>query len=175
MDAWIHLHQQLRHDEKGAWAAAGKIHAGLLERLLSDAYFKLAPPKSTGREQFNLKWLQQHLDLLAEKISPVDVQATLIELTARTIIAAIQNNFSQGEILICGGGAHNDFLMQRLQHLAAPHFSVSTTQTYGIDPDWVEAIAFAWLARQTLHHKPGNLPKVTGAKIATVLGGVYYL
>ena len=174
LDAWINTHQQLRHDENGAWGSKGKIHSTLLERLLADSYFELAPPKSTGREHFNLRWLQQHLETLSQTLTPVDVQATLIELTAHTIISAIQPYFSKGEILICGGGVHNAFLMQRLNKLATPYFSVDTTQKYGVDPDWMEAIAFAWLAQQTLHRKPGNLLRVTGAKSATVLGGVYF-
>jgi anhydro-N-acetylmuramic acid kinase len=173
LDAWIHTHQKQQHDEKGAWSAQGKIHTALLESLLADAYFKLTPPKSTGREYFHLNWLQQHLNAFSPAIDLADVQATLVELTARTIVSAIQSYFSQGEILVCGGGTHNDFLMQRLNALA-PHFSVATTQKYGVHPDWVEAIAFAWLAKQTLNHQPGNLPLVTGAKSATILGGIYY-
>lgn len=172
MDAWIHLRQNKRLDENGEWAASGAIHTDLLSQLLTDPYFSLPPPKSTGRELFNLDWLQQHLWTI--DISPADVQATLTELTARTIINEVRKHLSNGEILICGGGARNTYLMTRLTELAKPDFELASTQLHGIDPDWVEAIAFAWLARQTMHHLPGNMPQVTGAKAATILGGVYF-
>ncbi len=171
MDSWILHHQQKSHDENGAWARQGKLQTDLLNQLLADPYFKRTPPKSTGREYFNLAWTQAKLNAT---LSPVDVQTTLTELTAQTIIDTIQSLISEGEILICGGGVHNDFLMQRLQKIAAPHFNVSSTMQYGIDPDWVEAMAFAWLAKQTMQHKTGNLPSVTGAKKPAILGGIYY-
>lgn len=173
MDAWIQKHQNTSHDANGNWAMTGTVHPQLLKRLLSDIYFQLPPPKSTGREHFNLMWLQKHLDALQVAISPESVQATLTDLTARTIITSIRQYFSSGEILICGGGAHNQFLMTRLTGLAQPHFGIATTSKYGVHPDWVEAMAFAWLARQTMHQLPGNLPAVTGAKRAAVLGGIY--
>lgn len=171
LDAWIHLHEKAAHDENGDWGASGKVDIDLLSQLLSDAYFQLAPPKSTGREYFNLKWLEKHL---SKKILTIDVQATLVELTALSIITAIKQHMPNGEILICGGGAHNRFLMTRINELAKPNLRVDTTQKYGIDPDWVEAVAFAWLAKQTLERQPGNLPSVTGAKQAAILGGIYY-
>ncbi len=174
MDAWIYLHQQKTHDENGSWAAQGKIHKAWLQHLLSDHYFELPPPKSTGREYFSLMWLQNNIHLFGSPLLPVDVQSTLVELTATSILNAIQKHMPDGDILICGGGASNDFLMSRLNKLASPHFSVVSTNKFGIDPDWVEAVAFAWLAQQTLKHQPGNLPSVTGAKQAMVLGGVYY-
>ncbi len=174
MDAWINTHQKENHDQGGQWGAQGTVHVELLEHLLADDFFKLSPPKSTGREHFNLPWLQKHLQKVNKKITPVDVQATLAELTARSIIAAVNQSLPHGEILICGGGAHNHYLMSRLRELGKPSFTVDSTQKYGIDPDWVEAMAFAWLARQTLNRKPGNLPSVTGAKRAAILGGVYY-
>ncbi len=173
LDGWIYKHQGLSHDEQGAWAQQGKIQLALLQLLLSDPYFKLAPPKSTGREYFNLAWLEHYLSQLAP-IAAVDVQATLTELTAQSILQAIQHHLPDGEILVCGGGAHNTFLMQRLQTLSQSRFAVASTKKYDIDPDWMEAIAFAWLARQTMHKKPGNLPHVTGAKQAAILGGIYY-
>ena len=173
LDGWIHKHKNLAHDANGEWASQGKIHPSLLALLLSDPYFTMAPPKSTGREYFNLPWLEKYLAQVGP-IAPIDVQSTLVELTAYSILNAIKESFPTGEILVCGGGAHNTFLMQRLQLLAQPHFLVDSTQKYGIDPDWMEAIAFAWLARQTMHKKPGNLPQVTGAKQAAVLGGVYF-
>lgn len=174
LDAWINKHQNVQHDQHGAWGRQGAILPGLLENMLSDAYFRLPPPKSTGREHFHLAWLEKHLQEYGKSFAPVDVQATLTELSARSIIDAVRNNISQGEILVCGGGSHNDFLMTRLRELARTDFQVDTTQKYGIDPDWVEAVAFAWLARQTLNRKPGNLPSVTGANRASVLGGIYY-
>jgi anhydro-N-acetylmuramic acid kinase len=178
MDAWIYLHQQKSHDENGAWAATGKIHAELLNLLLSDDFFQLLPPKSTGREYFNLSWLNNYLQTLQhtlnETISARDVQATLTELTARSIVDTIRQHLASGEILICGGGAHNAYLMSRLQILAQTQFTVDSTQKYGFDPNWIEALAFAWLARQTMKRLPGNLPSVTGAKSAAVLGGIYY-
>ncbi len=174
MDAWIHLHLQETHDNHGAWGAQGRMDPELLELFLSDEFFRLPPPKSTGREYFNYAWLNKQLLLLNKKIPPADIQATLAELTARCIIDSIRKHMSNGEILICGGGAHNAFLMSRLGKLATPDFSVHSTQKYGLDPDWVEAMAFAWLARQTLNRQPGNLPSVTGAHKATILGGVYY-
>lgn len=173
MDAWIQKHLNEAHDANGDWATKGTIHPQLLKRLLSDIYFQLPPPKSTGREHFNLVWLQKHLDALNVTIPPESVQATLADLTARTIITAIRQYFSEGEILICGGGAHNQFLMTRLKGLAQPHFGLDTTLKYGVHPDWVEAMAFAWLAKQTINHQPGNLPAVTGAKRSGVLGGIY--
>lgn len=174
LDAWIYAHKKESHDENGAWSQQGTAQPELLKSMLADKYFQSPPPKSTGREHFNLLWLQQHLHTIKKKISPIDVQATLVELTAYSIITAISNHISDGEILICGGGVHNAFLMTRLHELAKPNFTVDSTQKYGIDPDWVEAMLFAWLAHRTLNQQPGNLPGVTGAKQAVVLGGVYY-
>lgn len=170
LDAWMEKHCQKACDHQGAWAATGKINQELLANLLDDPFFKLTSPKSTGREYFNLAWLET---FLTPDISPVDVQTTLVELTARSILAAAASHISSGEIFVCGGGVHNDFLMQRLHQLAAS-FSVQSTQSLGIDPNWVEAMAFAWLAKQTLEKKTGNIKAVTGAKRDTVLGGVYF-
>jgi len=172
MDAWIHLHRKELHDKEGAWGAQGKVESTLLANMLTDPYFHLSPPKSTGREYFNLEWLKKQLQ--EKKFSPVNVQTTLVELTAQSIIHACTQSMNHGEMLICGGGAYNTFLMSRLRELAKPHFTVDSTQKYGIAPNWIEAIAFAWLARQTLLGKPGNLPSVTGARLSSVLGGVYY-
>jgi anhydro-N-acetylmuramic acid kinase len=171
LDAWIFKHQQKRCDEKGNWARTGMIHPALLNQLLNDAYFSLPAPKSTGREYFNLNWLSR---FLSSAISPQDVQATLLELTAQSIVNAIKTHFTQGEILICGGGVHNEFLMERLAQLAKANFTLASTQQYGIHPNWVEAMAFAFLAKQTLTRQYGNLPSVTGAKKAAILGGIYY-
>lgn len=169
LDAWAETHLQKTYDENGTWAAQGKVNIELLNQLLADPYFKLAPPKSTGREYFNLNWLKK---FLTPSISAVDVQATLAELTAINITDAVKKHLNTGEIFICGGGAHNAFLLSRIKELAKPLTAHSTSQL-GIDPDWVEAIAFAWLAKQTLNKKPGNLTAVTGAKKPAILGGIY--
>ena len=174
MDSWIETHHQQHYDTQGNWAQQGNLHINLLNQLLRDQYFDLQPPKSTGREYFNLIWLQKHLNQASQDISPVDVQRTLAELTTLNIVNAIKKHFQQGEILVCGGGAHNHFLMSRLQELAKPQFTLDSTERLGIHPDWVEAMAFAWLAKQTLNYAPGNLPSVTGARKASVLGGIYY-
>lgn len=174
LDAWIHTHKKETHDKNGAWAAQGASLPTLLKKLLSDNYFQMPAPKSTGREYFNLSWLLQHIKSLEHPVAPADVQATLVELTAQSILAAVQKYFQKGELLICGGGASNDFLMKRLNELAKPGFTISTTEKYGLHPDWIEAMAFAWLARQTLNKQPGNIPSVTGASQAAVLGGIYY-
>lgn len=173
-DAWINHSQQKTVDESGKWAATGSVNQPLLKQMLADAYFALPAPKSTGREQFNLAWIQKHLQSLASPIAAEDVQATLVELTATSILDAIKKYTPKGEIYICGGGAHNTYLMQRLTQLGAPHYSIATTDVVGVHPDWVEALAFAWLAKQSLARQPGNLPAVTGASHAISLGGIYY-
>ncbi len=167
MDAWIEKNLQKTHDENGDWAASGKINNALLKKCLADPYFKKSAPKSTGREYFNLAWLEKKLE---KNLAPVDIQTTLAELTAETIIKSIP--FSSGEIFVCGGGARNQFLMSRLKNLA-PQFSLNSTEKLGVHPDWVEAMAFAWLAKQTLNGKPGNIPEVTGANSLSLLGGIY--
>lgn len=172
LDVWAERHLGKRMDEDGRFAATGKMHEGLLAGLSSDSYFALAPPKSTGREHFNIAWLDAVLQEYAD-ISAQDAQATLCELTAASIAVAIQKHApTSKEILICGGGAHNVHLMQRLRARLS-QCSVESIEKYDISPDWVEAMAFAWLAKQTLEGKPGNLPSVTGAKRGVVLGGVY--
>ena len=170
LDLWIHRHRGARYDDKGALAASGTLLPRLLERLLADPYFSLAPPKSTGREHFNGGWLDRHL-LGGE--APADVQATLAALTTETIARSI-DTYCPGaqEILVCGGGVHNDNLMQRLCARLAP-VGVDSTTACGIDPDWVEAVAFAWLARQWVLRLPGNVAEVTGAKGPRVLGACY--
>lgn len=170
LDAWTEKHLQQAYDKDGAWASQGNVNQGLLNKLLTDPFFFLPPPKSSGREYFNLVWLENYL---STPLSPVDVQATLVALTAQTIMAEIKHYFTQGEIFICGGGAHNKLLMQHLRKNATS-FTVSTTHELGIDPEWVEAIAFAWLAKQTLSGQAGNVTAITGAKKAAILGGVYF-
>lgn len=170
LDAWTDQHLNQRYDKNGEWAATGKVNPSLLDTLLNDSFFKLPHPKSTGREYFNLSWLKQYL---THPITPQDVQTTLVELTAKTIINTVTHFFTTGKILICGGGAYNHFLMKRLTALAE-NFHVDTTQKFGIDPDWVEAMAFAWLAKQRIEGKPGNIPAVSGARSPAILGGIYF-
>ncbi len=170
MDAWARRHLGRPMDEGGRLAAQGQVHADLLAALLSDAYFDRPPPKSTGTDYFSLEWLTPHL--AGRKLATADVQATLLELSARSIAEAIDDAVDEvDEILVCGGGVHNPLLMQRLRELS-PCPVISTAEA-GLDPDWVEATAFAWLARQTLCGLPGNLPEVTGAAGARILGAIY--
>ena len=171
LDAWCLRQRNEPFDRDGAYAASGRPDAGLLDALLADPYFALPPPKSTGREHFHLAWLATHAACAA--LDPVDVQATLLELTARSVAMAIaQHAPAAEEVLACGGGVHNGALMRRLGELLAPRVLLSTSR-YGIDPDFLEATAFAWLARQRLLGLPGNLPAVTGARGPRVLGAIY--
>ena len=172
LDAWAERHLGKRMDEDGRFAASGQVHEKLLHTLLNDDYFSLTPPKSTGREHFNIAWLDAVLKNYSG-VTPSDIQATLCDLTAASIAQAIRHYAPHtSEVLICGGGAHNVHLMQRLRARLS-QCAVESTEKHGINPDWVEAMAFAWLAKQTLEGKPGNLPSVTGAKHAAVLGGIY--
>jgi anhydro-N-acetylmuramic acid kinase len=170
MDAWITRHQGKAYDKDGAWAASGKIIPDLLHRLLTEPYFAMQPPKSTGRDLFSLAWLQVYLN---GNEAHEDVQATLLALTGESIAAAVQRYCAGAEeIYLCGGGAHNEALVSYLQR-AMPRYRILKTEALGIAADWMEAIAFAWLAQQTLHLKPGNLPSVTGARHPCVLGAIY--
>ncbi len=170
MDAWIQLYQGQPYDANGDWGRSGGVNAELLSQLLADPYFSMSPPKSTGRERYNLQWLEKQL---SGGQSTQDIQATLCELTAATITDAIRQFAPDtDEIYVCGGGARNGYLMERI-NAYLDSCLVTTTTTLGVDPLWVEAMAFAWLARQTLHALPGNLPAVTGAREAVILGGIY--
>lgn len=172
LDAWIRHHRQQPFDRDGAWAASGQVHEGLLEQLLGDAYFAMRGPKSTGREHFNLDWLQAQLQAWPG-VPAVDVQATLLELTARSIAAALQDSLADAEeLLVCGGGAHNRRLLQRLA-ARLPGCTVASTDSRGLPADWIEAMAFAWLAHRCLEGLPGNCPEVTGARGARILGAIY--
>ncbi len=170
LDSWHQKHRNKPIDLNGEWARSGKIIPELLDLLLDDPYFKKTSPKSTGREYFNLHWLDEKLTTLEIKIAPEDIQAALTELTAKTIALSIT---SASTIYVCGGGTHNTFLMERLR-AHCTHQSVESTAKMGVDPQWMEAMAFAWLAKQTIEKKPGNLPSVTGAKKPSILGGAYY-
>ncbi|UZE17429.1 anhydro-N-acetylmuramic acid kinase [Pseudomonas sp. B21-054] len=172
LDAWIYQQRGEHFDRDGQWAASGTVEPALLKELLSDPFFVTKGPKSTGREVFNLSWLTQHLSRLPA-FPAENVQATLLELTALTIVESLQNAQAQTqELLVCGGGAHNQTLMKRLAELL-PDAKVSSTAAYGVDPDWVEAMAFAWLAHCCLAGIPANRPSVTGARGLRVLGAIY--
>lgn len=174
MDSWCQQHLGQAYDRNGEWAATGKADSALLDRLMAHPYFALPVPKSTGREDFNGSWLQQQLVEHDQPLAPEDVQATLLALTVKSITQAIESvgTSAEAEVYICGGGAHNQALCTALSTALQPRL-FSNTHVLGIDPDWVEAVAFAWLAQQTLAHKPGNLPSVTGARKPVVLGGIY--
>ncbi|MBT8421887.1 MAG: anhydro-N-acetylmuramic acid kinase, partial [Gammaproteobacteria bacterium] len=172
LDRWCAQHLGKPYDDDGTWAASGETDDALLETLLTDNYFAMDPPKSTGREYFNQEWLQRYLNSVDEERQPADVQATLAELTAVTVSRAVQNSAADSEVYLCGGGARNADLLQRLSRHLAP-LPVATTGTLGIEPDWVEAAAFAWLARARLHSEPGNIPSVTGASRPAVLGALH--
>jgi len=169
LDQWIARHRNEPYDRDGAWAASGRVQKDLLAQLMADEYFATAPPKSTGREHFNLAWLEQQL---VGKLAPEDIQATLVELIATSIAQGLKFLPEEiGEIYICGGGTHNRHLLARLRALL-PGIPVATTEILGLDPDWVEAVAFAWLAHQALAGRAGNIPSVTGARHPVLLGGI---
>ncbi|MBI5460969.1 MAG: anhydro-N-acetylmuramic acid kinase [Gammaproteobacteria bacterium] len=171
LDAWIDTHQRKSFDAEGAWAAHGTVIPALLDTLMTDEFFQQPPPKSTGREQFHLGWLEQHLH--GTSYAPVDVQATLCALTARSVANAMTTWApSTKRVLVCGGGAHNTHLLELLRrHL--PGTTIESTAVHGLDPDWIEAAAFAWMARETLAGRTANLPSVTGARHPVIMGGIY--
>ncbi|MFO7287841.1 MAG: anhydro-N-acetylmuramic acid kinase [Gammaproteobacteria bacterium] len=172
LDRWIERARGLPRDERGEWAAGGRVDRDLLAALLEEPYFEAPPPKSTGREHFNIAWLDARLAAIGARPDDRDVQATLAELTAETIASAVARHAPGcARLIVCGGGAHNTDLLRRLERTA--RVPVETTERYGIGPDWVEGAAFAWLARARLEGRPGNLPSVTGARRPALLGGVY--
>lgn len=169
MDAWCLRHTGRGYDAGGAWAAGGRVLPALLERCLAEPWLALPPPKSSGRDQFHLGWLEAHL---AGDEAPQDVQATLLELTARSIAEALRaTQPATRRLIACGGGVHNTALMARLAALL-PDIAVESSAAHGLDPDAVEAAGFAWLAWQTLEGRPGNRPEVTGAAGPRVLGAI---
>lgn len=170
LDAWVHKHHGRAYDAHGDWASTGRVIPVLLQSLLTHPFFHQGPPKSCGREEFNLGWLAAHL---AEELRAEDVQATLLELTVEAVSRGIERWCGKPEELVaCGGGAHNTVLMRRLAE-RFPDAQVFPSDRIGIGADWVEAMAFAWLARQRLLGKPGNLPGVTGARGLRQLGALY--
>ena len=167
-DAWIRKHQQQAFDASGAWASTGTVNESLLERMLADPYFSRPAPKSTGQDYFNLTWLES---LKVDELAPVDVQRTLVELTARSASDALRASGCE-QVYLCGGGRHNNLLTERIKSLLAP-IEVADTSALGIDADFMEAVAFAWLAKQCLDRASGNVPAVTGAQSERVLGVIY--
>jgi len=173
LDAWIQNQKQQNYDDNGSWAASGTANDELLKLFLTEPYFQLPYPKSTGRELFNIGWLNKMLGNNNHTLPAEDVQASLVELTTHSITAEINAlPFSIDRVLVCGGGAQNDYLMARLQSQLGA-VSVSTTATESIEPEWVEAMAFAWLAKQTRNNLAGNIPSVSGANKAVILGAIY--
>ncbi|EOS96846.1 anhydro-N-acetylmuramic acid kinase [Erwinia tracheiphila] len=171
MDAWIWQYKKESYDRGGRWASGGNVSYPLLQKMLADPWFALAGPKSTGREYFNRGWIEQQLASFPD-LSAQDVQATLVELTATTIVDQIVINGGCERLLVCGGGSRNRLLMSRLTHLLAGT-AVASTDSVGISADDMEALAFAWLAYKTLSGEAGNMPSVTGAREATILGVIY--
>ena len=170
LDAWIMKRRGRRYDHNGAWAARGSVVPRLLKKLLAHPFLRRRPPKSTGRDEFSLRWLER---ALAGSERPVDVQATLLELTAVTIARAVRSYCADArEVFVCGGGAYNRALLARLATSLSGK-RVATTAALGIEPEHVEALAFAWLAREALMRRPGNVPAVTGARGPRVLGAIY--
>jgi anhydro-N-acetylmuramic acid kinase len=170
LDAWAQRHSGQPFDRDGAWGAQGSVIASLLDALRAEPFFASTPPKSTGRDHFDMRWLERHLDVA---FAPVDVQRTLCLLTARTIADAVAAHcHGATEVLVCGGGALNGALMLDLREALRPR-AVAATASYGVAVDQVEALAFAWLARETLAGRPGNLPAVTGARGGRILGAIY--
>jgi len=173
LDLWCARKRGDPFDAGGEWAATGKVVPALLEALLAEPFFTAKPPKSTHRDTFNLSWLEPRLKSATWKGEADDVQATLVALTARTIADAIRTYAPAAtEVLACGGGAHNAALMKMLTAELKPR-RVATTEVEGVPVEHVEALAFAWLAREALLGRPGNIPAVTGAKGARVLGAIY--
>ena len=170
MDAWTMRHLAQPYDTDGQWAASGRVIPALLNTLMGEPFLRVSPPKSSGRELFNLQWLEQYL---SGSEAPADVQATLLAFTVHTIADAIREYCEDArEIYLCGGGARNPVLMQRLA-AALPACTVQATDTLGVDADWMEAMAFAWLAQQAIHGKQLDLTTITGARHPCILGAIY--
>jgi len=168
LDAWVRRHRGEPFDRDGRWAASGEVDRELLQALLQDAWFEKPPPKSTGVEHFNLEWLRKHLSGL--HLRARDIQATLAELTASSVADAIRP-CRAAEVLLCGGGIHNADLVARLER-CLPGMPLRSTARFGVDPDWVEAILFAWLARERLEGRPQDTRAITGARQPVLLGTV---
>jgi len=175
MDLWIARHRGQPYDADGAWAASGRVDAALLQSLLDEPYFRQPPPKSTGRDLFHAQWLDARLAACAS-LAPADVQATLARLTAVSIAHAIQQSTPEQPaqaVYVCGGGACNGMLLRELSIALGDGVTVASTETLGVAPNRVEALAFAWLGYRFMRRQPGNLPAVTGAAGLRVLGALY--
>jgi anhydro-N-acetylmuramic acid kinase len=179
IDQWCQLKRGLPFDAGGAWASQGKVQDQLLAQALADPFYALPPPKSTGRDLFDDTWVQRWLAASGDaNYTDADVAATLTELTAQTVTLALRKHMPRVQrVVVCGGGAYNTLLLERLgvlvSALAGPGLQVHSSAQTGIAPEQVEALAFAWLARAFLTRKPGNLPRVTGARGMRVLGALY--
>lgn len=172
LDYWFKQHNSGNYDKNGNWGASGQVQTSLLDIMLKEPYLSQPYPKSTGRERFNASWLNKQM--AAHPYRAQDVQATLCRFSALSIaqsltLLAKSDHF---EVYLCGGGVHNKLLFKELQ-MALPKTVIASTQNLGLDPDWVEAVAFAWLAKRHLHKQSGNLPAVTGAKQSVILGAYY--
>lgn len=172
MDFWIDKHQGKHYDKNGDWAASGNVVPSLLKLLLEESYFARPVPKSTGRELFNGPWLEGKLNTLGDDLPAADVQATLLRFTIDSIVEEIRKTSEPTEVYVCGGGAHNNAFMAGLQARMRSS-NVLSTAKLGIEPDWVEAIAFAWMAKQTIEGRPIDTSPFTGAQDAIILGGIY--
>jgi len=174
MDSWTWRHRGELYDKDGQWARSGTVHQGLLQHLLADPYFARPAPKSTGREYFSSRWLDQQLQGAGmTSLEPRDVQATLLELSARSVVDAFRlNEESPGQLVVCGGGAHNGALLHRIRELA-PDTEVIDSERLGVAPDWVEAMAFAWLAKRRIQRRAVDCTRLTGARRPALLGGIY--
>ena len=173
MDCWIRDQHALAFDRDGRWAASGKINQDFLAFMLEDSYFRLPPPKSTGREYFNLAWLQKQIGHFGKQLAAEDIQATLSALTSKSVAEAVKVLQSEGEVIVCGGGAANKQLMQNLDNDLV-NFSVRPSDDFGVNSSALEAVAFAWFAKQTLNRIPLDFTQITGSSRPAILGGIYY-
>jgi anhydro-N-acetylmuramic acid kinase len=173
MDAWIRQHLKREFDDEGKWARSGRINNKLLNELLNESYFNLPPPKSTGRELFNIEWLNGKLSKIDGEIAKEDVQATLLQFSVETIKREILKIRPSGEIIVCGGGVHNQALLGSLKE-SLDKFAITTSAEHGINPDCVESVAFAWFASKTLKREAIDFTPFTGARQPVIAGGVYY-
>ena len=172
MDCWSRVHNVGNYDDKGSWASTGTINQPLLSEMMADEYFSRKYPKSTGPDYFNHEWIKENLLRISEEIPIEDVQATLVQVTVISLIESINSlNLSNENIYLCGGGVHNDFLCSEINKLSDS--KVDTTLELGVDPDYVEAICFGWLAKQRIENKSFNLSEITGSKGEVYLGRIY--
>ena len=172
MDAWISQHKQQPYDKDGEWAGSAKANTDLVNKLMNDIFIHQPPPKSTGREHYNIAWLNTQLKDFPT-LMPDIIQASLCDFTARSITYAVEHFLPDiTSMIVCGGGAHNKHLIKQL-NTSLSTVNINSSDQYNLPADWVEAVAFAWLAKQTMERKKGNLAEVTGAKESTILGAIY--